>query len=364
LKRFIFAVVLCSVSLTPSANAQSRPATLLGSARSLIEDLNADSAFALIQVALDPRIAATRPERIRGLTLLGIAELMRGNRVAGRLAFEQALRLDGNLRIDSLTDLASDAAVVFSDARAALGPVPTTEKPNIIVSGGLVRLGIPYDALSVWAGTLRYRISLSDLPFGELVQTNQHSRDGTTDFWRLLSVARQQGSARQFSQDDTTTIDALTFEPFRSRRAGMERGSPTSVALDYREGRVRGETRSRSGSELRGTLIDTTISRGVVDESSLMTVLGVLRYSPGARFLVPVFQTSTGTEIIDTVAVVGEESISTSAGTFLTWKVTVSSMTIFGYRYPAVLNVTREYPVVARIRFVGLPLAMELARRN
>jgi len=96
------------------------PAALLERGRGQIDQLNADSAVALIQRAVSSGIAG--PTRVRAFTLLAISELIRDNRLAARRAFEQALRLDNSLRIDSLADLHSDARVVFGEARTAVVP--------------------------------------------------------------------------------------------------------------------------------------------------------------------------------------------------------------------------------------------------
>lgn len=102
------------------AHAQ-RAAPLIDQARAQIDQINPDSAFQLLQRALDPAAGAAGMLRVRAFTLVGIAELLRGNRVSARQAFEQALRIDPSARIDSLSYLHSEASVAFGEARTAVG---------------------------------------------------------------------------------------------------------------------------------------------------------------------------------------------------------------------------------------------------
>ena len=104
---------------TTSLRAQDRAGPLIEAARAQLDALRADSAFLLLQRSFNE--SPTPAQRVRAFTLLGLTELSRNNRPAALQAFQLALRMDGALRIDSLADLASDAAVVFGDARTALG---------------------------------------------------------------------------------------------------------------------------------------------------------------------------------------------------------------------------------------------------
>lgn len=144
LRRTSLLVAVASIALgwPRPLPAQSRATGLLVGARAQIEDLNVDSAFALLTQALDRSAGATSGERVRGFTLFAIAELIRGNRTAARQSFEQALRLDPTLRVDSLADLQSDVLVVFGEVRAAI-------LPGLTVAGPLftVRVDLPADTV-------------------------------------------------------------------------------------------------------------------------------------------------------------------------------------------------------------------------
>ena len=142
------------LAVATSARAQD-PGVLIEGARAQIDAVNGDSAFALLQQVLNARTGVSDAQKTRSWTLLGIAELVRNNRPAALLAFQQALRRDAALTIDSLADLASEARVVFSEARTALGignaPAPEARAQlsvevsvpgdtSVPPSGGLLRI--------------------------------------------------------------------------------------------------------------------------------------------------------------------------------------------------------------------------------
>lgn len=119
-------------------------------ARDQIDQLNPGRAYELLQRALGSA-DVTPAVRLRALTLTGVTELLRSNRLSARLAFEQALRLDAALRIDSLADLHSDARLVFAEARTLVAPalpqrfaVAVDLPADTIVSPGTGSLRIDY----------------------------------------------------------------------------------------------------------------------------------------------------------------------------------------------------------------------------
>ena len=95
------------------ALAQGAP-SLIEAARTKLEDVQPDSASVLLVRALGNSGNLSTSEQLRGWTLLGIAELMRGHENVARQAFRRALERDANLRIDSLAYLHSDLRQVFA----------------------------------------------------------------------------------------------------------------------------------------------------------------------------------------------------------------------------------------------------------
>jgi len=140
------------------------PARLIAEARVQIGLLEGDSAFALLVVALGQ--PTTSAEKLRGFTLMGITQLMRNNQAAARQTFEQALRIDPALIIDSIADLHSDAKLVFEQARTVVGPAPpprAIEAPRVAL-----QLTVPPSADTV--------LSYDDARLLIAVQTNAPSK--------------------------------------------------------------------------------------------------------------------------------------------------------------------------------------------
>jgi hypothetical protein len=136
------ALTALAAARPPRCVAQS-PAELIAAARVQIDELNADSALSLLRRALDGQL--TQQQRVYVFTLLGITLLNRDDLVAGQQAFEQALRLDITLRIDTLAELDSDALPVFNLARQAVGAIA----PAMASAGPALALGVtlPNDTL-------------------------------------------------------------------------------------------------------------------------------------------------------------------------------------------------------------------------
>jgi hypothetical protein len=112
-----FALVLAlSLGLGAPAAAQTAAARLIEQARVQLDGLNGDSARVLLAAGLDR--SPTPAERLRGFTLLGFAQLLRKDLISATRAFDQALRLDPTLRVDSLAvDLGSEAPPLVEQRR-------------------------------------------------------------------------------------------------------------------------------------------------------------------------------------------------------------------------------------------------------
>ncbi len=111
--------LLTALAVASPLRAQTPAGRLVEAARAQLDELNPDSAATLLVAALAPGSAATACEQLRGLTLLGITELILGREMTARLAFRQALRWDQTLRLDSLTHLHAALPVVFASEKAA-----------------------------------------------------------------------------------------------------------------------------------------------------------------------------------------------------------------------------------------------------
>ena len=114
--RFVLAILsLGALHLVHAGSAAAQGAPqLIEAARARLEDIQPDSASALLVRALGAGSNASSADQLRGWTLLGIAELMRGHPTVARQAFRRALERDASLRIDSLAYLHSDLRQVFA----------------------------------------------------------------------------------------------------------------------------------------------------------------------------------------------------------------------------------------------------------
>ncbi len=184
----VFALVLGVSALGPAAARaqQVPPAQAIEQARIQLDELRPDSALSLLRYALDPRAGAGVRERLRGFTLLGIAELVGGRRAEARQAFRQALALDPELRIDSLADLHSDLRPTFEAERASLAratqlaivlEIPSDTSVQVL-GGGFRVTALPSRRAMLLLSIAR--------PTGEEVFADSQAANGITSFdWNL-----------------------------------------------------------------------------------------------------------------------------------------------------------------------------------
>jgi hypothetical protein len=121
--RALAVAAVAVAGVAPSASAQqSGAAELIAAARALMDDMQSDSAAALLQLAVQSESRSSPAERVRAYTLYGITQLVLGSAPAARQAFRQALILDPTLRVDTLADLHSDLLREFNGERAVVAP--------------------------------------------------------------------------------------------------------------------------------------------------------------------------------------------------------------------------------------------------
>ena len=128
--RALAVAAVAVVGVVPSASAQqSGAAELIAAARVLMDEMQNDSAAALLQLAVRSEARASPEERVRAFTLFGIIQLVAGSAPAARQAFRQALILDPTLRVDSLAYLRSDLVQEFNAERAATALIEQVVAP-------------------------------------------------------------------------------------------------------------------------------------------------------------------------------------------------------------------------------------------
>jgi len=126
-----------TLASTAIAGAQETAASrLISLARQQIEDINPDSAAALLRQALDSRVGATIAEKLRAFILYGVTELTAGRTDGALRAFREALALEPTLRVDSLGELHEALVVTFEGERATL-QAAARPAPGILEFRGL-----------------------------------------------------------------------------------------------------------------------------------------------------------------------------------------------------------------------------------
>ena len=150
--RATFVLAIAALALPAGLRAQTLPGPLIAAARAQLDSLNRDSAVALLRRALATGSGATHCERVRGLVLLGVTELMTGSDLGAQLSFREALRLDPELRVDSLAQLHSQLIPVFAAERAS---APSTARSEL---SSLEFRGLPEGA-QVTVNGERWRIA-------------------------------------------------------------------------------------------------------------------------------------------------------------------------------------------------------------
>ncbi len=205
-------------------------------------------------------------------------------------------------------------------------------------------------------GTAQYRVTFQGNAIGAESRSYARIQDGGRDAWQVITHTQ---IATFILQDDTTIVDAASLAPIRVRQGGQFQGQETMVRLDYEGGRVRGATRTPGpGGALQRLTIDTTVAPGVIDDNELPTVAVAIPWATGARFTLDVFSGGKGVVQQATASVVGEESVTTPAGTFLCWKIDFQ-----GAEQNVTFYIAKENPVIVKLEIQGQPVAFELISR-
>ena len=262
------------------------------------------------------------------------------------------------------------AIVVVGDGPQILGPLkalnlgpvrivdvegrPLTEADLAPAAAGPV----PWEPARIAPGTFTYRIMLQGNAFGEETRTVARASEGGRD---VVTVTTRSVLGPIMRQDDTTAFDAITLAPLRVRQSTTMQNQPGFVRIEYAGGRVRGQARTvRPGQPAREMTIDTSVAAGTLDDNQLGVALLALPYAAGARWTLPVFQGGENAIRTMSVRVAGEESVTTPAGTFETWKVEVSGM-----EQTVNMYISKERaPALVKLEIVGAPLAFELTGRQ
>lgn len=203
--RVLLAAVTALALGVGTAAAQVPAGRLIDQARvQIVDELAADSAFVLLQLALDRNSGATINERRDALMLLGVVVLLRSNgenRVEAKQAFVQALRLDSAYQVtQAIRDMAAGVGVnaVWNEARSEV-PLPAAPAPVAVVAPLSVAVDLPLDITLPVDTSGRYRIettpnrdarvvvqlSPADVPANIVWADTQVARGAVARTWNL-----------------------------------------------------------------------------------------------------------------------------------------------------------------------------------
>jgi len=307
----IIAMAAAACIGAPALPAQESATALIEGARAQVEGLNGDSAYALLVAAFQLRPSGNN--RVRAFTMLGFAELLRANRQAARNAFEEALRLDRSLRIDSIADLHSEAPVVFAELRQIYAPPVTvaaglsveltlSRDTNIAAQNGRLRIGAtpshgarvavvvtPADAPTVviWAdtelvrgvGALGWDLRGRD---GNPVEPGRYAvRVSATDSVGVVSPLVQRVVLVERVVSDTQAIpEPLLPSAFAPETLHLRRGSPAGLAAGLVLGAAAAFLPSALGN---AALSGNTATSGAYAIGGVVSIAGIAAWMTGQR---------------------------------------------------------------------------------
>lgn len=185
-----------------------------------------------------------------------------------------------------------------------------------------------------------------------------------------VSELRTEGDALVFVEQTAIPLMGLTQET-RVRMApgtfalvavdqnGQVGGQAAETHVNVAGGRVTGRAQSpQPGGQVKTIDVDTTFAPGTFETNQLQALVPALELAEGASHTVNVFNSADASTKPYTFKVEGTEEVTVPAGTFSTFRV---SMT--GGQLPGILYVTRDTPRrIVKIEVVGQPVAFELVK--
>lgn len=235
---------------------QGRVAALVASARAQLDSLNVDSARVLLAAALAPSAGASQAERVRGLTLLGIAHLTIGNRPGGADALREAILLEPSLQVDTLVDLQSDLLSVFAEVLDSTRGVTNTQplsppRVRVYYSRDTI-LAVARDSFEIQASlgsAARLQIALARAETPSLTLWSRTIAGATTNlvYWNLRSragpIVGPGGFVLRFVATDSTGRVSAPLEQVLEVSNVVPRSSLYRTAV-AREVRITASTRA------------------------------------------------------------------------------------------------------------------------
>jgi hypothetical protein len=159
--------------------------------------------------------------------------------------------------------------------------------------------------------------------------------------------------------NQTTTVeftDAGVVK--RVVQMGEAQGQPTSIEVEYRDGRAKGTAKTVSPEGEKTVPIDTSVAAGTVDDNSLTAILPTLPWKGSSSWSFAVFSAGQNETLITKLAVVATDTLTISDK-----KVEAYRVEWTGAWQPATFWIaTAKSHRVVKIGIANMPLEIVVAR--
>ncbi len=297
--------------------------------------------------------------------------------VAGAVANARLLGLPGDYLANYRTRLAAvTTAQIQQSAQANIRP----DAALMVVVGDGARL---YSALrkiapvrivsvqgdAMTAADLAPRAVAMDIDFSKLVPRTDSFTvmvQGNA-FGYQRGVLEAEGKGWRYTEDTKIgpIVDQRTVVQFGPRgemagvkQTGKMQGQDMRIDVTYAGGRAKGSATTPGPQGMKSVTFDTTVVVGTIDDNALQALIPALRWAPGVKHTLPVFQSGKGAQVQLTFAVTGEEKVTVPAGVFDVYRVDLS-----GGEQPATFFITKAQPHrLVKVTVAGAPVEFVLAK--
>jgi hypothetical protein len=161
------------------------------------------------------------------------------------------------------------------------------------------------------------------------------------------------------TQNTQVRMASGSMAPQQIEQNGQIGGQNTETRVTISDGRASGRAQSpQQGGQIKTVDVDTTLAAGTFEVNQIYTIVPSLPLAEGASITLNVFNASDATIKAFTFRVEGVEDVTVPAGTFPTFRVSLT-----GGDLPVVFLVSRDTPRrVVKIEIVGQPVAFELVK--
>ena len=209
---------------------------------------------------------------------------------------------------------------------------------------------LPVDIAKLVARTDSFTILVQGNPFGFQKSTLTKTADG------YLYVEESQ--IGPIMSQKTEVALSGTGETRTVAQSGKVQGQDMKIDVTVADGRAKGSATTPGPQGMKTVQVDTEVPAGIVDDNGVTALIPALPWAAGASWSFPVLASGDGTVKTYTLEVTGTESVTVPAGSFETYKVSMS-----GGQQPVTLFITTEAPHrVVKITVAGAPIEMVRAR--